>query len=215
MNRERQPEGNYYNKYDSKNPVEAMLMNGFYKALYLCIDRVLEKNGGGKQINVLEAGCGEGEVSNLVWQYLKYKGCDVNFEAFDISDKIIMEASKKNPNIIFTVNNIYSICPEKKFDFVICSEVCEHLEMPQKAIEELKKVSSDFIFSVPNEPIWRILNMVRGKYIRRFGNTPGHIRHWSKRKFVKMLKDECDLEPILIKAPLPWIMVYCRRISLQ
>lgn len=170
--------------------------------------------GGGKQINVMEAGCGEGNVSNLVWQYLKCKGYDVDFEAFDISDKIIKEASRGNPNIIFSVNNIYSIHSEKKFDLLICSEVCEHLEMPRKAIEELKKLSSEFIFSVPNEPIWRILNMVRGKYIRRLGNTPGHIQHWSKRKFVKMLKDECKLEPVLIKAPLPWTMVYCRKTSL-
>lgn len=211
MNKEKQPEGNYYNKFDSQNPIERRLMTNFYKALYLCIDKVLEKSGGGKPIDVLEAGCGEGRITELVHQYLKERGYTVNFEAFDISDDVVRQAARNDLDVVFYVDDIYCIHSEKKYDLLICSEVCEHLEAPQRAIEELKRVSSDLIISVPNEPIWRILNMVRGKYIRRLGNTPGHIQHWSKRKFISMLRKECGLEPVLVKTPLPWIMVYCRK----
>jgi hypothetical protein len=30
---------------------------------------------------------------------------------------------------------------------------------------------------VPREPIWRIGNMARGRYLGDLGNTPGHIQH--------------------------------------
>ena len=38
------------------------------------------------------------------------------------------------------------------------------------------------LVSVPREPLWRALNMLRGAYWRALGNTPGHLNHWSKRR---------------------------------
>jgi hypothetical protein len=37
--------------------------------------------------------------------------------------------------------------------------------------------------SVPHEPWWRLGNMARLKYLRQWGNTPGHINHWSRGGF--------------------------------
>lgn len=54
--------------------------------------------------------------------------------------------------------------------------------------------------------------MARGKYIRNFGNTPGHIQHFTKKSFYRMLM-ECELEVIRYEEPLPWLMVYCRKIN--
>lgn len=90
---------------------------------------------------------------------------------------------------------------------MICSEVMEHLEYPEKALDMLKSVSSEYILlSVPNEPIWRILNVCRGKYLRQLGNTPGHIQHWSTKQFCRMLcENGCDI--IAVKRPFPWTMV--------
>lgn len=67
-----------------------------------------------------------------------------------------------------------------------------------------------FILSVPNEPIWRIMNMVRGKYIRDFGNTPGHIQHFSMKAFKQMIEG-CGLYVVKKSKPLPWLMVYCEK----
>jgi hypothetical protein len=41
---------------------------------------------------------------------------------------------------------------------------------------------------VPYEPFWRMANVIRLAYLPQFGNTPGHIQHWGKRNFKKMLK---------------------------
>jgi len=61
---------------------------------------------------------------------------------------------------------------------------------------------------VPREPIWRILNIARGKYIGDLGNTPGHVNHWSRRGFIDLLSRRFDV--VEVRSPLPWTMALCR-----
>jgi hypothetical protein len=90
-----------------------------------------------------------------------------------------------------------------------CGEVLEHLTEPEKALLKLISITKkDLILSVPNEPIWHILNMLRGKYLTALGNTPGHFQHWSKSEFVNFVSKHADI--IDVKTPLPWILVHCR-----
>lgn len=210
-----QPEGNYYDKYGSKNPVIRIMMSNFFRAL----DNMLENSritarGG----YCLEAGCGEGNVTQHVSEWIKDAGGVVRFTAFDISEKLIEENHTKYPKITFFAHNIYekiedSFLPQgEECNLIICSEVLEHLDQPEKAVINLMNYSDRFIFSVPHEPIWRILNLVRGKYIKDLGNTPGHIRHFSVKAFIAML-EECGLNVKSVYKPLPWIMVYCEKDS--
>jgi hypothetical protein len=64
------------------------------------------------------------------------------------------------------------------------------------------------LVSVPHEPLWRILNIARGAYVRELGNTPGHVNHWSKRSFVKLL--ERHGEVVEARLPFPWTMLLVR-----
>lgn len=81
------------------------------------------------------------------------------------------------------------------------------MEEPDKALEEIMRVTDRYIIvSVPREPIWRFFNMIRGKYLMELENTPGHIQHWSSRKFVTFLRKH-TLKIIQISCPLPWTMV--------
>ena len=41
-----------------------------------------------------------------------------------------------------------------------------------------------------------------------FGNTPGHINHWSKRSFVSMLSRYGTVDEV--RSPFPWTMVLVR-----
>jgi hypothetical protein len=47
---------------------------------------------------------------------------------------------------------------------------------------------------------------IRGKYLSDFGNTPGHLNHWSKRGFLHLLSNT-GFNLISIECPLPWMMV--------
>lgn len=199
-----QPEGNYYDKYGSKNPIVKWLMKGFFQAFTSSVNQL--KN---KFLTVLETGCGEGNVITFLEKSFNDNS---KLYAFDISEKCIIEASKKSSRIKFWRQNIYELIPlinGNKYDLVICSEVLEHLDDVNAALHNLKKVGNYFIFSVPNEPIWRIMNMIRFKYISDFGNTPGHINHWSKDQFISLLGAN-GFSIIDVKSPLPWIVILCK-----
>lgn len=199
-----QPEGNYYDKYNSTNPIVKWMMKHFFSDL----DSLLN---GQTPHKILEAGCGEGKVTGRL---SKKFGEQCEIQAFDISEKVIAEAKEHNPKISFSVGNIYDIDAEDEtFDLVVCCEVLEHLEKPEKALKELKRVISVKgygVISVPREPLWRVLNMARGKYIKDLGNTPGHIQHWSSKKFVKFI-GENGFEVLGVKKPIPWTMVLVKR----
>ena len=84
-----------------------------------------------------------------------------------------LTAENTSDHIVFTQKSIYEMDMEADHaDVVVCCEVLEHLDRPEKALGILKGLKADhYIFSVPREPIWRILNMFRGKYISGRGNT--------------------------------------------
>lgn len=201
----KQPEGNYYDKYNSSNFIVKIMMKYFFQSIECMLNFIESEN----LSNILEAGCGEGEVTNFVSNFYRKRNQKLKIDAFDVSNKIIEEASKKysSDSITFRVGDIYNINYEKKYDLVICSEVLEHLEEPDKALKELCEATTKYIMvSVPREPLWRILNMCRGKYIHELGNTPGHIQHWSKKKFLTYLKNN-GLKIVRVSSPLPWTMV--------
>lgn len=200
-----QPEGNYFDKYNSSNILIKKMMMGFFDAYNELLTEVRLKRGEAGVKTILEAGCGEGEVTNYLYQ--KIDGVRIN--AFDVSEKVIKRARErsKDCDIQFEVGSIYDIPVEQKYDLVVCSEVLEHLEEPEKALEQLKNATTEYIIcSVPREPIWRILNMARGKYWKDMGNTPGHINHWSRKSFLSFLeKNGCEI--VDVRNPLPWTVV--------
>jgi hypothetical protein len=61
------------------------------------------------------------------------------------------------------------------------------------------------IVSVPHEPLWRALNVARGAYLRELGNTPGHLNHWTRRSFVRLLGRYGEVTQV--RTPFPWTML--------
>lgn len=191
--------GNIYRKYETKNPVVKLLMNRFFNALDgLIIPLEVEK--------VLEIGCGEGFLT----KHIKDLKRNIYIEGIDSSDRITEIASRLHPEIKFSVASAYQLpYQEKSFDLAVACEVLEHLEEPLRALKEIKKVTKKYcIFSIPREPLWRILNIMRGHYIKNFGDTPGHIQHWKEKEFVSLLEEYFVIKAI--KRPSPWIMVLCQ-----
>ena len=186
-----------FEKYTTKNPMLKRLNRGFLGSLLMLADQA-------KPNNVLDAGCGEG----FVVEHLR-KNLDCDLMGLDIEQKALKVATQKNPNTTFKEASVYEIPFESNsFDLVILSEVLEHLDHPEKALEEIKRVSNKYILiSVPHEPVWRAGNMARLKYLGSFGNTPGHINHWTRRAFVGLISSHFDI--IELKSPLPWTIALC------
>lgn len=160
---------------------------------------------------ILEAGCGEGYMSEHIYNFTKSYVRNVNITGFDISEQCIRDAVSQYPHLDFFVHDIYNpIELNVTYDLIVCCEVLEHLANPREGINNLMNYSDKFIFSVPHEPIWRILNIMRGKYLKNLGNTPGHIQHFSKRQFINLLEN-CGLKIISLRYPFPWLMGYCEK----
>ena len=95
---------------------------------------------------------------------------------------------------------------DNEFDMATAIEVLEHVPEPANTIAEMARVASKYLLvSVPREPLWRGLNFVRGSYVKDFGNTPGHVNHWSKRAFIKELSAVGKVTEA--RSPFPWTML--------
>lgn len=203
MKWEIQPEGNYYDKYNTKNKIEQQLMNNFFRKCAGVLDEVKLERG-----KILEAGCGEGNFTRFLYEKFGDKKC--NIEAFDISRKCVQEAKEKCPAVHFQTASICEIETKDAYDLVVASEVLEHMQKPELAMDKLFEASSAYLFlTVPNEPLWRILNIARGKYWRRFGNTPGHVQHWNRRTLTKLIlaRGGGKVSFIKVVSACPWLIV--------
>lgn len=138
--------------------------------------------------SVLDVGCGEGvsmQATSRVLPAIKLVGFDLDYRRVKIG-----RLTEANANLF--VGNTHNIpFSNSSFDFVLCLETLEHVGEPEIAIGEIARVTSRYaLFSVPNEPWWRLGNMARLKYLTKFGNTPGHINHWTANNFKKMIESK-------------------------
>lgn len=192
--------GNFYNKYEAKSPAVRFVVKRYLKD----IRDFVSVTGAEK---ILDAGCGEGYVV----KDLKEGGVKAEFYGVDSSTRILFEQTRKIVSgFSLACNSVYSLCfKEDSFDLVLCCEILEHLSRPQQAVEEVKRVSKDYaIFSVPHEPFWRMTNMARLSYLGDFGNTPGHIQHFSKKKLGGLLGEY--FSGVKIKESSIWLTALCR-----
>ena len=133
-----------------------------------------------------------------------------NIYGIDNDNERINFSKVNNPNIKFIKDDIFKHKRLKKIDVVLCLEVLEHIIEYELAIDKIHKLTDKYaIISVPNEPLWRLLNFARGKYILNLGNTPGHLNNWTSKEISKIVERKFNI--IDIKTPLPWTMLLCEK----
>ena len=188
------------NKYETKNPIVRLVHNNFFG----CQRRLM--NGIDFE-TVFEAGCGGGYVT----EFIKQQFPTAEIYAMDINEEKLSLAKARIKDVQFSVGTIYDINhQDNAFDLVISNQVIEHLDDPLSALEELMRIAKRYvIISVPNEPLYRITNVMRFKHLSALGNTPGHINHWSKAEICTLASKICDVREI--RTPFPFIMLLCEK----
>lgn len=170
-------------------------MRGFLSTL----DRFVDAN---PATRILEVGIGEGEVS----RHLRTRFPDVPIVGIDLPDDELAAGWRADDLAAAFGDATRLPFPDKAFDLVLAVEVFEHFDDPGAALREVARVcSGTLVASVPLEPLWRVGNMVRGRYVRALGNTPGHINHWGRRGFSDFVAQEFSVHDVA--TPLPWTMV--------
>jgi SAM-dependent methyltransferase len=187
----------FRSKYTRVNPLTKRLLDGFFHA-------VQESLTGLPIRSALEVGCGEGFSTARVREFLP---SGATFEACDVEPRLVAEAAKRNPTVPVTRESIYELPrPSASADLVLVMEVLEHLEDPAKALAEVCRVSRRWVLAtVPREPLWRMMNCARLKYITDLGNTPGHLNHWSSGGFARFVSGHGRV--LSVRKPIPWTVV--------
>jgi len=185
------------NKYRSKNPIQKWLIKRFENEL---VRLVRNKRG---VVKVIDVGCGEG----FGLRNLRENNVGKQYMGIDASSKALKLAKKINPDFSYLNGDIYKLpVKQNSAELVMCCEVLEHLEKPEEALRELKRVSKKYILlSVPYEPWFRLMNFFRGKYVKTLGNHPEHINWWGTRSFNKMVSKTLKVKKQV--TVLPWQII--------
>jgi ubiquinone/menaquinone biosynthesis C-methylase UbiE len=155
--------------------------------------------------SVLDVGCGEGILTEQ-WAERIAPGRIVGIDLED--PKLAAEWTRRQrPNLTFTAMEVEHLrFADDEFELVAATEVLEHVTDPERALAEMARVAGRYLLvSVPHEPLWRVLNVARGAYLRQLGNTPGHLNHWTQRSFVRLLGRYGEV--MQTRAPFPWTML--------
>lgn len=123
---------------------------------------------------ILDIGCGDGLTSFKLYQKgLNVLGIDTNSEgirlAREMTEKVrwrqrswlsfsqILGINVKKllryrgGDLRFRVQSVFDLNPEEKFDYVLCHDVIEHVQYPEKLIENVYAAMKTFaIISTPN-----------------------------------------------------------------
>lgn len=184
-------------KFEQENPFVQWAIRNFDRVI-LDLVRPLDPR------QILEVGCGEGHVTGLLLRHT-----EARIVAYDISDPILEIAREAAGagRAKFARKCILDLkASEDSAPLVVCCEVLEHLEDPERGLRRLAEVAAPYaLVSVPREPLFQTLNFLRGAHLRALGNSPGHLHHWGTKDFVRLVQRYFEI--LEVRTPLPWTIV--------
>lgn len=171
-----------HEKFHQKTNIQKRIIDGENFTYRNIINEINQINTVGTK--VLDIGCGAGTVSF----YLASKGYKVF--GIDISDKAIRNCqnSAKEMNMTetteFKVMNFPYETPRKKFDFVLLTEVIEHLEDDEVALNKIFSMLNKngvVLITTPsaNAPLYRL------GLTNKFDKEVGHLRRYNLSELEK------------------------------
>jgi SAM-dependent methyltransferase len=183
-------------KYRRRSRVRRALIRRFVRRLH---ELVLEA---GPIASVLEIGVGEGFLSG----YLSEKLPTVRFCGLDASTDDLARLQRLFPRIEARVGSAYDLSGlQGPFDLVLCAEVLEHLDDPDRALAAIASLRPRrALLTVPHEPFFRLSNLASGANVSRWGNDPEHVQQFGTRSFRQLLSSRFDV--LHLETSYPWIL---------
>ncbi|MFN8361932.1 MAG: class I SAM-dependent methyltransferase [Candidatus Kapaibacterium sp.] len=122
---------------------------GYKKRIDTMLTEIKQRSAPKESFTILDVGCGNGALVTLPIAEAGYKilGIDLDPDSIDIANQL-----NSSPNAEFRVCTLEAL-PANSFDFVICSEVLEHITEYNEFISELHRVAkkgATIFITVPN-----------------------------------------------------------------
>ena len=154
--------------------------NFTYQHIFYFLFKYLKKND-----RILDIGCGAGTIGIfLATHEYTVKGIDISQSAIHTANESAQYLHLQN--VQFEVNKFPYDDIDGKYDFIICSEVLEHLKEEKKALEKiytLLRKNGTLLITVPslNAPLYRL------GYATSFDKRVGHLRRYTQESLEKLL----------------------------
>lgn len=169
--------GGYYSTNHQKYTADNALYQWHLRQFMTCLFEVVAAT---EPATVLDAGCGEG----FIIDFLKQRDAGLDLTGVDLSEEAVDYARTRfGDQATFRTGDLYDLpFPDDAFDTVLCSEVLEHLDDPERAARELGRVARNYVvITVPREPYFKWLNDL-GRWLS-LSPDPGHVNFWTRETF--------------------------------
>ena len=105
-----------------------------------------------KNISVLDVGCGDGSLMNLL---IKEK--NIKARGLEIKEEYVKKCISRGLSVIEgdAETELHQF-PDKSFDFVILSQTLQAFYNPEKVLKDLLRVGKSAIVSIPNFGYWKV-----------------------------------------------------------
>lgn len=186
-------------KHESRNPALRLVIGHFTRTLVRVVQALAPRT-------VFDVGCGEGYMLAA----LADAGLDADLSGVDMSSSAIAAArARLGARAHVEVRDARELCGTGRIDVVMMLEVLEHMDDPAPMLDVLADLTvGHVVLSVPHEPLFRALNMLRGQHLSRLGNHPEHVQQFSRAAFLRFVERRFEI----VEAPIvpPWTMVVAR-----
>jgi SAM-dependent methyltransferase len=122
---------------------------------------------------VLDVGCGQGSLLAELRSHFPH----IVPNGVDISSSALALARQRVPDAKFCVLDITKRSLDKKCDLVVCSEVLEHIPDDVSAIQNLRKMTKNYL----------LVSTPQGR-MREFEKQIGHVRNYARGELLTKLE---------------------------
>lgn len=160
------------------------------------IDFILNDYRKGEKIKVLDIGCGEGIIAEIlrkkIGDNLSTVGVDISEVALRLAEQFYDETHR----IDVDNESLSNLFIGQKFNYAVCLEVMEHIIYPERLLNEIGKVleqDGKLITSVPNFAFFKNrLIVLKGRFPekQRVFHSAEHIHYFTFHSFKKLLNEK-------------------------
>ncbi|MBN1824051.1 MAG: methyltransferase domain-containing protein [Endomicrobiales bacterium] len=133
--------------------------------------------------SVADLGCGDGRLL----KYLSGAKKLLVYDGYDISENAVQKAEKKGIHCQTADLTKPDFCLSRNYDFIILSEVIEHITLPENILSSIKnRFNKAVLLSFPNTGYlpYRLRLFLLGRFPVQWNWHPSeHVRFWTLRDF--------------------------------